>query len=884
MGMMELPPPQLHAQPQGRALHVGDRVRFDGAVHTVAGLSGTAIRLVSQAGEAAVVLLAHLLATPGTELLEAPPAPRVPPFGLLDAVPGPVLERARLLEQHVLEVETGQPPGAMPETPPRPDYDPRWRSLAEREAAKAAELTAAGDPTSVKTISRLRRRYREQGLWGLVDQRAIRQPKPYGRADPRLVAVLATHLEAETDQSTGTRTRLHHRIQEALAAGYGPGAVPMPSRATFYRLVAALSAGRHTFGQATTRRSMANRPAAPFSPTVATRPGEQVQIDSSPLDVLAVYDDGMTGRVELTIAVDVATRTICAALLRPVATKAVDAALLLARILVPEPMRPGWAEALAMAHSRLPHQRLLSLDTRLQQAAAKPVIVPETITVDRSRVFLSEVFLRACQTLGISVQPARPRTPTDKSVVERTFESVNTLFCQHLCGYVGGDVTRRGADVQAAWTVAELQDLLDEWLVAGWQPRPHEGLRNPDLPGRVLSPNEAYAVLVARAGYLPVSLTGDDYLELLPVEWRQINDYGVQIDYRTYDCPDLDPYRRQHSGLDAKRGLWEVHYDPYDLSHVWVRNHHGPDGGWITAPWTHLPMVRQPFADFTWRHARRLAAASGLDDQDETTVATCCAALLLGRRPTGASPAAPAPPPRCPFDHSPRRRTRLRRAAPTTRTRARRPSARWCRSEPSTRWPTTDPVACHAPSPAIRRCGAPRIADHQGGLAPLRRRRPSPTSAAHCGPARAARPGRACRLPRAPLELPRAADHRRHADDPAGRGRRPAAGPAQPPPAQRPPRPDRHRPGRHRQDHRHQPAWQAPRARRAPPRPDRPRPPPGRLRDRPARSDPADAGRGVRSLSWPADQQAAEPGRDHQPGLRPALPAPRRLGPGGRAP
>jgi hypothetical protein len=351
---MELPPSQLHVQPQGRALHVGDRVRFDGAVHTVAGLSGTTIRLVSHTGEAAVVLLAHLLSAPGTELLEAAPAQRLPPFGLLDAVPEAVLERARLLEPHILEVETGQPLGAAAGAPPRPDYDPRWRSLAERVAAKAAELTAAGEQVSVTTINRLRQRYRAQGLWGLVDQRAIRQPKPHGRADPRLVAVLAAHLEAETEQSTGTRTRLHHRVQEALAAEYGPGVVPMPSRATFYRLVAALSAGRHTFGKATTRRSMANRPAAPFTPTIATRPGEQVQIDSSPLDVLAVYDDGMTGRVELTIAVDVATRTICAAVLRPAATKAVDAALLLARILVPEPMRPGWAEALAMAHSRLP--------------------------------------------------------------------------------------------------------------------------------------------------------------------------------------------------------------------------------------------------------------------------------------------------------------------------------------------------------------------------------------------------------------------------------------------------------------------------------------------------------------------------------------------------
>jgi hypothetical protein len=48
----------------------------------------------------------------------------------------------------------------------------------------------------------------------------------------------------------------------------------------------------------------------------------------------------------------------------------------------------------------------------------------------------------------------------------------------------------------------------------------------------------------------------------LPVAWRQINDYGIRIDYRTYDSPQLGPWRRQHSGIAARRGLWEVHHDP----------------------------------------------------------------------------------------------------------------------------------------------------------------------------------------------------------------------------------------------------------------------------------------------------------------------------------
>jgi hypothetical protein len=48
------------------------------------------------------------------------------------------------------------------------------------------------------------------------------------------------------------------------------------------------------------------------------------------------------GRPEVVLSVDIATRTICSGVVRPVGAKAVDAALLLARSTVPEPMRPGW--------------------------------------------------------------------------------------------------------------------------------------------------------------------------------------------------------------------------------------------------------------------------------------------------------------------------------------------------------------------------------------------------------------------------------------------------------------------------------------------------------------------------------------------------------------
>ena len=55
--------------------------------------------------------------------------------------------------------------------------------------------------------------------------------------------------------------------------------------------------------------------------------------------------------------------------------------------------------------------------------------------------------------------------------------------------------------------------------------------------------------MVAAAGYLPVPLSGEDYVELLPVTWRAVNDYGIQIDYRTYDCAELGPLPAQGLGL-----------------------------------------------------------------------------------------------------------------------------------------------------------------------------------------------------------------------------------------------------------------------------------------------------------------------------------------------
>jgi hypothetical protein len=348
-----------------------------------------------------------------------------------------------------------------------------------------------------------------------------------------------------------------------------------------------------------------------------------MQIDSTPLDVLVRLDEGIAEKVELTAMIDLATRSLAAAVLRPT-TKAADASALLARSITPETMRPGWSEALRMSRSVMPHRRLLALDERLEHAAARPVIVPDTIVCDHGKVFISNNFRASCRYLGISLQPTHKASPFEKGAIEKTLGSVATLFGQFVAGYTGRSVDRRGRGLENGplWSLPELQGLLDEWIVI-WQNRPHDALRDPDSPKRAFSPNEKYATLLESCGYVPAPFSGEDYVELLPERWQAVNSYGIRINHRTYDDGELGPLRRQHSGVAEKKGLWEIHYDPYDVSRIWLRDRRGESNRWITVFWKHLHRVGVPFGEMAWDHARE-QVPGGTEEQ----IADAAAALL----------------------------------------------------------------------------------------------------------------------------------------------------------------------------------------------------------------------------------------------------------------
>jgi hypothetical protein len=481
--------------------------------------------------------------------------------------------------------------------------------LAERERAKAAELTAVGQKVTASGIKQRRQRYQRDGLVGLADGRSAKQMPAFGKVDAAVVEAMRQAIDETAEDSSKTIGFIAWRVKEILTGSEDGAGVEVPSRATLYRLYSKLATGTHATGSASTRRSVKARPPGPFGELPASAPGELMQIDSTPLDVLVRLDDGIAEKVELTAMVDIATRSITAAVLRPSVT--------------PEAMRPGWSEALRMSRSVLPHRRLLTLDERLERAAARPVIVPETIVCDHGKVFVSRNFRASCRYLGINLQPAHKATPTDKGTIEKTLGSVATLFAQFVVGYTGSTTDRRGRKLEDGplWTLPELQNLLDEWVIAIWQTRPHDGLRDPQAPRRAFSPNEKYAMLLQSCGYVPAPLNGEDYVELLPERWQAINSYGIRIKHRTYDDGELGPLRRQHSGVMEKKGLWEIHHDPYDISRVWVRDRRRDR--WITVFWKHLRRVGVPFGELAWDHA-----CDQVPGGTEEQIADAAAALL----------------------------------------------------------------------------------------------------------------------------------------------------------------------------------------------------------------------------------------------------------------
>jgi putative transposase len=593
------------------SVHVGQEIRLDDGNYFIANINRGNLKLKNLDDQEYCVIHVTEVVSRMTEPPNQSSTRTYADPAALETISEKERKRADLLAVHLLELIDGTPPP--PGAQPRPEYDPDLFSLSERVERKVRELRTLGCTYSARTLRRKLDAYREAGEAGLIDRRGSRRDDPFKKLDPRVREALVSVIAAERDASTGSRERLSLRLEKRLLKDYPGQNVRVPSRTTLWRYESLFTKGKSTFGNALNRRSAANAPERMFSSRPAIMPGHEVQVDNSDFNMLVLGDDGKPERVKLVIFLDKATRSIISTGVRRVATKGFDLSCMLAHCVVPRPLRPTVAAFDEYELADMPWAAGLSAEEVGKYDTARPFIVPSRIVTDNGADYLSTTFRSACQRLGISITECSIRTPTDKPNVERAFDAIKTLFAQYLPGYTGGEVSRRGKSPEkdaGLLDIYTLAELFERWVAVVWQNRPQDGLRDPLCPGVVHTPNSMYMAMFDATGFVPLPLTADDYIAMMPIMYRTIQLDGIQIHYRRYDSPYLQRYRLSPSYTTGHKRKWAVRIDPNNPAAVWVQD--PEDNSWIQCDWINQDAFAKPFSAEFRRNARDIAASLGV--------------------------------------------------------------------------------------------------------------------------------------------------------------------------------------------------------------------------------------------------------------------------------
>lgn len=598
-------------------LCIGLRVAYDGETWTVAALSGSTVQLTRTAGSPMVMRVCDLLAAPGFAAFgerAAGVAALGPVFGALDQS---AYRDLREREAHVLEILTGYRRGSVElaqDGEPRKAYSPGVY-LKDRYEAKADELHV-----SPRTVRRMVAAYAAEGLSGLISGHSRRLTSPTGRTDTRWIDAAREVLAEHVDASQPTMQLVIDRTNARTIAAHGDE-VKLPSKTSAQRVLREITRGQQAFSgtSAKQKRSIAGRPQAPYGRLRSQRVGQYILLDTSPLDVFAM--DPLTLRwvgMQLSVALDLGSRSITGMRLSHVSAKAVDAALV-----VYETLNPG-----SRSHTSsglLPYGGLPDAIFVTEEAdrgnTGLPGTAIETLVIDHGKMYMSEHLRSVCDRLGISIQPARVLTSTDKAPVERLFRTIREDLLAALPGYKGPDVYSRGKNVEdlAFYFSHELEGLIRDWIVNRYHQRPHAGLASSQVPGLSLTPTEMWDMLVASGGSLRVPRRTDLVYDFLRVAWRTIQHYGVEVNGLRYDGVGLEGLRGTSSPYTHVNGKWPIRFDPDDASRVYLQR---PDDlSWCVLRWEHAVDIPAPFSVEALRYARRLARSDNrhLDDRQALT-------------------------------------------------------------------------------------------------------------------------------------------------------------------------------------------------------------------------------------------------------------------------
>jgi putative transposase len=372
--------------------------------------------------------------------------------------------------------------------------------------------------------------------------------------------------------------------------------LPAPNYRTLVRRVAAVDARL-----ATTKREGAKAARDKFGPVGASnlrpqRPMEVLQIDHTPVDVILVDQEQRLpiGRPWLTLAIDVASRSI-------------------AGFSVSLENPSSLSVSLALSHAVLPKESWLA-DRELHTLDWPMGGLPGSIHVDNAKEFHSEALARGCQEYGIAIEYRVPGLPHYGGHIERMIGTM--MGAVHLLpGTTFSSVAEKGtydSEGRAVLTLSELErwlvlqiagvyhltvhSALSKTPLAAW----HEGLERRKQPLRFPVDAEEF------------------FLDFLPAVPRMVQRDGIHFHNIHYWNNVLSPWAGR-----LKDPLW-VKYDPRNLARIYVRD---PNGRHWPIPYADLR--QPPIALWELEAARKRLRESGKSDRTEPVI---FAAIMEQRR------------------------------------------------------------------------------------------------------------------------------------------------------------------------------------------------------------------------------------------------------------
>lgn len=335
------------------------------------------------------------------------------------------------------------------------------------------------------------------------------------------------------------------------------GQLAPPSLSTFRRQVARLSPFTQNYGRK--GPYYARKHGRTYQTrALPKRPYEEVEVDFTPVDLILVAENGAyLGRPHLIAFLDRATRMVLGI------SVSFDV--------------PGYAAVIeGLRHAT--YLKDIEHIAGLNNADWPCMGRIERLYIDNGKEFANGHLASAAQHLGFEIHRLPPREPWHKGLVERFMGEV-ARFSHRFPGTThSNSVVHRDFENPEApvLTLSEFRDFIIKWVVTDYNHRRNRMLG--DAPGVARAPIDAWRDKLNTMD-IPGLPNKDLFIALAGErEERTVQKYGVEWDHIRYWSPELDrilahPDHKLKSSA-ATSARYQVNRDPYDLSKIYLHNHH----------------------------------------------------------------------------------------------------------------------------------------------------------------------------------------------------------------------------------------------------------------------------------------------------------------------